>query len=541
MSKLKKPELLLPAGSLEKLKVALMYGADAVYLGTPNFSLRSKSQFTLEDVIKGVAFAHENGKRVYLTLNIVSHNKDVDLLPEIIDTLKRIKPDGVIIADPGIFQHVQSEIPDISLHISTQANVCSWLSASFWEKMGAKLIVLGREVSYQELCEIRRKCPNVLLEIFIHGAMCMAHSGRCLLSNYMTERGANQGSCANSCRWKYKVHSSITNDGGDDLTPSIPHHSSFSFFLEEEQRPGEYLPIEEDDRGSYILNGKDLCLLPKLDQYLKIGIDSLKIEGRNRSSYYIATTARAYRKAIDDWFKTPDTWQPKPYMDEIWKMPSRGYTLGFHGGLLQHYAHNYEDTRTLSSWEYAGIVSHLDDEAIFLSVKNRLEYGSILEFLLPDMEYILLRIYEFNDITNQRVTNLEGINAGQKPILRIPFCLFHEQTISELMQKIKPLTIVRKQRLLNQVESARIVLDKTAMASEVGDRTNEEYDSKRIALIEAISKDNNDSYPPAAKSIDTESCCGRGCNGCLRFWHDPKYENARTLFYARKGKSPQGD
>ena len=199
-------ELLMPAGNLEKLKMAVLYGADAIYMGTPDMSLRTKSQMTLEDVVEGIEFAHQHGKRVYLTLNLFSHNKDIDKLPQYVETVRKVKPDGLIVADPGVFMFVKQQAPELELHVSTQANVCSWQSVKFWESQGAGLCVLGREVSYAELAEIREKCQDIKLEAFVHGSMCMTYSGRCLLSNFMAERGANQGSCANSCRWKYKVH-----------------------------------------------------------------------------------------------------------------------------------------------------------------------------------------------------------------------------------------------------------------------------------------------------------------------------------------------
>ncbi|MEJ2118070.1 MAG: U32 family peptidase, partial [Alphaproteobacteria bacterium] len=199
------PELLMPAGSLEKLKVAILYGADAIYMGTPDLSLRTRSKLTLDDVVEGIAFAHAQGRRVYLTLNLFSHNRDVEKLPEYIETIRKVSPDGVIVSEPGVFHFVKQAAPELKLHISTQANVCSWLTAQFWQDQGADLVVLARETSFEELKEIRAKCPDLKLEAFVHGAMCMTYSGRCLLSNYLAERGANQGNCANACRWKYKL------------------------------------------------------------------------------------------------------------------------------------------------------------------------------------------------------------------------------------------------------------------------------------------------------------------------------------------------
>ncbi|MDI6839066.1 MAG: U32 family peptidase, partial [Rhizobiaceae bacterium] len=281
----RRSELLMPAGSLERLKVAVLYGADAVYMGTPDMSLRTKSQLSLDDVKEGIRFAHEHGVRVYLTLNLFTHNKDVPKVAEYVEILKDVQPDGVIVADPGVFHYLRKHAPELKLHVSTQANVCSWLTVDAWKEQGAELVVLAREVTFSELTEIREKCPDVRLETFVHGAMCMTYSGRCLLSNFMAERGANQGNCANSCRWQYKVHLRLRDGTIKELEINEHNEGLFEFVLEEGARPGELMPIEEDSRGSYILNSKDMCLMPKLDDYLKLGVDSLKVEGRNKSPY----------------------------------------------------------------------------------------------------------------------------------------------------------------------------------------------------------------------------------------------------------------
>ncbi len=253
----KVPELLMPVGSLEKLKVAILYGADAVYMGTPDLSLRTRSNLTLEEVLEGVAFARARGKRAYLTLNLFAHNRDIAKLPEFVETIRKVGPDGVIVADPGVFHFVKTAAPELKLHISTQANVCSWATVQFWQAQGADFVVLAREVSFEELTEIREKCPDIKLEAFIHGAMCMTYSGRCLLSNYMAERGANQGNCANSCRWNYKLKVRLKDGTLKELELTEETRELFEFFVEEENRPGEDMLIEEDGRGSYILNAKD--------------------------------------------------------------------------------------------------------------------------------------------------------------------------------------------------------------------------------------------------------------------------------------------
>lgn len=237
MKRALKTELLIPAGSLDKLKVAVLYGADAVYLGTPDMSLRTKSDFSLEDVLEGVEFAHRHGVRVYLTLNLFAHNKDTEKLDTFISTVQRVQPDGLIIADPGVFQYVRQRAPEIPLHVSTQANVCSSLAVRFWQSQGAQLVVLAREVSFEELTQIRRDCPDIKLEVFVHGTMCMTYSGRCLLSNFMCERGANQGNCANCCRWDYKLHLRLRDGTVEELIINDSNRDMFEFLLEEGVRP----------------------------------------------------------------------------------------------------------------------------------------------------------------------------------------------------------------------------------------------------------------------------------------------------------------
>ncbi|MFD2206677.1 U32 family peptidase [Kiloniella antarctica] len=525
-------ELLMPAGSLEKLKVAILYGADAVYLGTPDMSLRTKSDFTLEEIVEGIKFAHEHGKRAYLTLNLFSHNKDIEKLPLFIETIRAIQPDGVIIADPGIFNYVQQHAPDLELHISTQANVCSWLSVDFWQKQGASLCVLAREVTYEELTEIREKCPDIKLEAFVHGAMCMTYSGRCLLSNFMAERGANQGNCANSCRWHYKVHMKLRDGTVKELNLTDENMELFEFFLEEECRQGELMPIEEDERGSYILNSKDLCLMPKLDDYLRIGVDSLKIEGRNKSAYYVAITARAYRQAIDDWYKDPENWSPDIYMEELSTVPSRGYTLAFHEGRLSNHAHNYEHTKTFADYEYAGYVEEISNRGVHIAIKNRLEAGDVLELLPPgSLLAIFIRLYEFEDARTGRKS--DTVNAGQKPVILIPWSLFDQEDEEKLRRQLCSQTIIRKEKSLTKAEWDRLKLDATSQRIELGTGSNSLYERQQSKLQKSIFEEKGERIPKIPR-IGTSGCCGRGCNGCMIFWHDPIYEKARKLITQKK-------
>ncbi|MDD2324643.1 MAG: U32 family peptidase [Alphaproteobacteria bacterium] len=529
-----KTELLLPAGSLERLKVAVLYGADAIYMGTPDLSLRTRSVLTLEDVREGIAFAHAQGKKVYLTLNLFSHNRDLPKLPAFIDTIRDIRPDGVIVADIGVFDLVREHLPAIEIHISTQANVCSWLSVQAWQKKGASLVVLAREVSFEELKEIRERCPDIKLEVFAHGAMCMTYSGRCLLSNFLAERGANQGNCANSCRWHYKLHVRRKDGSLHEVEVTEENKDVFAFFLQEEQRPDDFLEIQEDERGSYILNSKDLCLMPVLDQYLALGVDSLKIEGRNRSAYYTAVTAQAYRRAIDAWRRNPDGWSPDSYMRELRLIPNRGYTQAFHAGKLTHHAHNYEDTHTLAPWEYAGIIRQVGADAFFMEVKNRIEQGEVLEFMAPDGgPSVLLRIYTFEDVQNRRTTAEEGINAGQKPLIRIPFAWFHEEEPATLMARFPAFTIVRKAAVLGDESVERLKLDRIAQAAERGEDNEAAYQQQRDKTVQGLEAAKEGKTFRAPK-LGAEGCCGRGCNGCLHFWHDEKFAKAREKLRTKK-------
>ncbi len=513
--------------------MAVLYGADAVYLGTPDMSLRTKSEFSLDEVIEGVEFCHAHGRRAYLTLNLFSHNKDIPKLDEYIDTVRQVKPDGLIIADPGVFQYVKDRASELPLHISTQSNICSWLSVKFWEAQGAELCVLAREVSFSELTEIREKCPDIKLEAFVHGAMCMTYSGRCLLSNFMAERGANQGNCANSCRWNYNFKMRLKDGSVQDLTITDENADMFEFLLEEGCRPGELMPIEEDARGSYILNSKDLCIMPKLDEYLRVGIDSLKVEGRGKSEYYCAIVARAYRMAIDDYYADPENWDPKPYMRELEAVGNRGYTLAFHDGRLTNYAHDYEHTASLAQWEYAGVVTEVTDDAFLVEVKNKLEAGEVLEFVSPiARQTMLLRAYDFEIAgTDER---RQVIHGGSKTTIRLPFFLFDQENPDDLVARFPAFSVLRKERALTDEQWNRVRFDKLAQGLEISGKDNPTaYARRRDALVESIGDKATDRRFKTNR-IGTEGCCGKGCNGCLIFWQDDQYANARAILLKRK-------
>lgn len=529
-----KSELLMPAGNLHKLKTAVLYGADAVYLGTPDMSLRTKSEFSLEDVLEGVRFAHAHGVRVYLTLNLFSHNKDIPKLDHYIDTVRVVKPDGLIIADPGVFQYVKERAPELELHVSTQANICSWLSVKFWQDMGAKLIVLAREVSFEEMREIREKCPDVKLESFVHGSMCMTYSGRCLLSNFMSERGANQGSCANSCRWKYNLHIKLKDGTVKDLEINEDNMELFEFLLEEEHRPGELMAIEEDIRGAYILNSRDLCLMPKLDEYLKIGVDSLKVEGRGKSPYYVAMAARSYRRAIDDWYEDAENWKSDAYLEDLDTIQNRGYTLAFHEGRLSNLGHNYDDGNFAAGWEFAGFIKEVTEDAFIIEVKNRLVAGDVLEFLPPrEKGGIYLRAYDYEMAGTGEIKT--EVHAGwQKPI-RIPFSAFDHEDAASIAQRMPVYTVLRKERALTLEQWNRVKLDAKVQQVESKGLPMEDYFDKRDELRSSLPESDKMQKRTRLPRIGTEGCCARGCNGCLMFWNDPQYAKARELLAKKQG------
>lgn len=389
---------------MERLKTAFLYGADAVYAGMPAVSLRNKTSFTQEEMKEGIDYAHNLGKKVYLTINLFTHNQDIPRVEQFIETLRDLNPDGVIVADPGVFNLLKEKCPEIPRHISTQANVCSSLTVNFWKEQGAALCVLGREVSLNEIREIRQKCPDIRLEMFIHGALCVSYSGRCLLSNFMTGRSANKGNCAHTCRWRYKVYQNQPQKSKTDTC-----------YLEEETRPGQFFRLDEDEHGTYIMNSRDLCLLPRLKEILPIGLDSFKIEGRNKSEYYAAITARTYRKAIDDWFKDPDSWQPDSYMQELMTLQSRGYTVGFLDGNAGPEAQNYDNPGSHGDWRYCGIVRGHKTNRLVIEVKHKIEIGMTLEALSPvQFEPISLSVSEmFNPQTGNPINSISAGKIGQ--------------------------------------------------------------------------------------------------------------------------------
>lgn len=539
MTEKRKSELLMPAGSLTKLKTAILYGADIVYAGTPDFSLRAKSKFTMDELLEGVEFVHSRGKKINLALNMFSHNRDVPRLPKLLDTLRQVKPDGIIIADPGVFQYVRENAPELDLHVSTQANVCSHLSVNFWKNQGAKLCVLGREVSYEELKEIREKCPDIDLEAFVHGSMCMSYSGRCLLSNFLAERGANQGSCAHCCRWNYKLKVRLKDGSVKELEINEDNKELFEFLIEEENRPGELLEVIEDKRGSYILSSKDMCLMPRLPEFLDIGIDSLKIEGRNKTQYYSGIVARAYRMAIDDYYKDNQNWDYKPYMEELLKVPNRGFTLAFHDGQLTDLSQTYMNTKSIAEYEFCGFVTDVKDDHFEILAKNRLLANDVLEFVLPEYRESLFIQPERFIMKDNSIR--ESVHAGQKPIIKIPFEWFKGVNPDELRKKVPQFTLIRKIKNLTPLDSTKVEFNKSAYNVELSKETRENYTEKKEIFAKEVEKEearlddkkkqkeemrikqNGNTARPEKKS----KCCGQGCSDCRTFWHSDEYKEAR--------------
>jgi U32 family peptidase len=528
----RRAELLMPAGTLSRLKTALLYGADAVYAGTPDLSLRTHSDFPLEDLQEGIRLTHAAGKRIYLTLNLFTHNKDIEKLPRFLEALRDLKPDGVIVADPGVFQFLKDEAPELERHLSTQANISSWLTVDYWKRQGASLCVMAREVSFGELTEIRERCPDIKLETFVHGAICMTYSGRCLLSNYMAERGSNQGSCAHSCRWKYNLRVQAPDGSEGVIEINDQNKSEFQFFLEEEFRRGELYTIEEDDRGSYILNARDLCLMPKLNEYLQLGIDSLKVEGRNKNEYYVAVVARAYRAAIDAYYADPENWDPEPYMAELHTVKARGHTLGFHEGRLTNLSHDYNGGQSLSDFEFAGFIRSWEPDALILEVRNRLSEGDVLEFLpapgasralspaanadgASELPCIRLRAYEYIDAaTGERKSK---VSAGQGQAVRIPLSHFHAEDHAQLRRALPVGSVARKRMILSADDTQHLATMRAAQQVELGLLPAE-------SLLSAQPRPKQLRPPPR---LGAEGCCGLGCNGCLPFWNEPKFARAR--------------
>lgn len=379
-------ELLIPASSLEVLKIAVIYGADAVYIGGEVFGLRAKAKnFSMEDMAEGIQFAHEHGVKVYVTANILAHNGDLEGVREYFTQLKEIKPDALIISDPGIYTIAKEICPEIERHISTQANNTNYGTYQFWWNQGAKRVVTARELSLNEIAEIRKNIPDEMeIETFVHGAMCISYSGRCLLSNYFTGRDANQGACTHPCRWKYSVV--------------------------EEKRPGEYLPVYENERGTYIFNSKDLCMIEHIPELIEAGIDSFKIEGRMKTALYVATVARTYRKAIDDYLTSPEKYKENMdwYLEQISNCTYRQFTTGFFFGKPSEESQIYDNNTYIKEYTYLGIVGERNEEGLYqIEQRNKFSVGEQIEVMKPDGRNI--------PVTVKRILDEDGNEMESAP------------------------------------------------------------------------------------------------------------------------------
>ena len=379
------PELLIPASSLEVLKTAVMFGADAVYIGGEAFGLRAKAKnFSMEDMREGIAFAHEHDVKVYVTANILAHNDDLEGVREYFQELKEVKPDALIIADPAIFEIAGEICPEIERHISTQANNTNYGTFSFWHKLGATRVVTARELSLEEIREIRANIPDDLeIETFVHGAMCISYSGRCLLSNFMVGRDANRGACTHPCRWKYSIV--------------------------EETRPGEVMPVFENERGTYIFNSKDLCMIEHIPELLESGIDSLKIEGRMKTALYVATVARTYRKAIDDYQKDPKLYEENMpwYLEQISNCTYRQFTTGFFFGKPDETTQIYDSNTYVKEYTYLGIIGEEKEGTYRIEQRNKFSVGETIEVMKPNGENV--------EVTVKRILTEDGEEQESAP------------------------------------------------------------------------------------------------------------------------------
>ncbi len=379
---MKKPELLIPASSLEVLKTAVLFGADAVYIGGEAFGLRAKAKnFSGEEMKQGIAFAHAHGVRVHVTANILAHNNDLNGAEEYFHELKEMKPDALIIADPGMFMLAKRICPEIEIHISTQANNTNYMTYLFWHDLGAKRVVSARELSLEEIREIRSRIPaDMEIESFIHGAMCISYSGRCLLSSYFTGRDANQGACTHPCRWKYAVM--------------------------EESRPGEYLPVYENERGTYIFNSKDLCMIEHIPEMVDAGIDSFKIEGRMKTALYVAAVARTYRKAIDDYFTSEEKYRGNMdwYRSEISKCTYRQFTTGFYFGKPDENTQIYDSNTYVNEYVYLGMIEEVSKEGkVRIEQKNKFSVGDHIEIMKPGGENVEVEVLSLTTDEGEKV------------------------------------------------------------------------------------------------------------------------------------------
>ncbi len=396
---MKKPELLAPAGSFNKAKIAFLYGADAVYVGTSALSLRTRAEVQDEDLANIIKYAHSIGKKVYVALNIYAWDNMYEEVRKQARMLQELKPDGIISADGGVIDILKEEAPDVDIHISTQANVVSAHSANFWYKNGAKRVILARELDKNQIKEIVENTPMGLeVEMFVHGALCFGYSGRCFLSDFLASRSANLGDCAQSCRWAYNV------------------------YVEEKNNPGNLMPVEGDDKGTYIFSSKDLCLIKEIPDIVELGVDSLKIEGRLKTEYYLASVINTYRNAIDDYMKAPESYDYTKYMNELEKIKTRSLTTFYFNDRNNKDFQEYEGKQYNPNYEFGGKVISYDSDKSLVEVKNKLTVGDTLEILIPGQ----LEPYRFNiDVlwdseTEEKIESVNPGKAGQTVLMHMP-------------------------------------------------------------------------------------------------------------------------
>lgn len=399
---MKKPELLAPAGSFEKAKVAFMYGADAVYCGTASLSLRSRAEVDDNDLEKTIKYAHSIGKKVYAALNIYAWDTNYEEIEKQVKMLDEVHVDAIIASDGGVIQKIREIAPNIEIHVSTQANVVSYHAAKFWYDNGAKRVILGRETSKDQIQEIMKNKPEDLeVEMFIHGALCWAYSGRCFLSEYLSCRSANLGDCSQSCRWAYNM------------------------YLEEKNKPGNLMPVETDENGTYILSSKDLCLIKEIPQIIEMGVDSLKIEGRLKTEYYLASVVNVYRNAIDDYMANPEGYDYTKYLKELEKVKTRGLTTFYFNDRNNRDFQEYEGKQYNPDYEFGGKI--LEDKSansrVLIEIKNKLSVGDTLELIIPNeikpQAFTIEKLYDSE--TGEEISTVNPGKQGQTVILEISF------------------------------------------------------------------------------------------------------------------------
>ena len=396
---MKKIELLAPAGSFEKAKIAFQYGADAVYCGTSSLSLRTRADMKDDDLIKTIKYAHSIGKRVHVTLNIFAWDEKYEEIIEMAKLLNELKPDGIIAADGGVIEVLKKYAPNVDIHVSTQANVVSLQDALFWHKIGAKRVIMAREMNKEQLKYIMENKPEDLeVETFIHGAICFAFSGRCFLSDFLSCRSANLGDCAQSCRWSYNL------------------------YAEEKNNPGEFMPIETSEYGTSIFSSKDLCLIKELPEIINMGIDSVKIEGRLKTEYYLASVINAYRNAIDDYEKDPKNYDYTKYLKELEKVKTRGLTTFYFNDRNNKDIQEYTGKQYNEQYEFGGKVVEYDKEKSIIEIRNKLQIGDLLEIIVPNqIEPVQFTIEKlWNDETNEEINEISPGVKGQKVKIKLP-------------------------------------------------------------------------------------------------------------------------